>query len=226
MNENNSIEEYKEQLNVEKDLVVDEKPLNDNYTNNLPNQPTTKSNSYVEEYVDTIHKKILDKADEKINDEKVIDKHAEQIAKIKERKLEVDTEKASITVDRQAAENKVKKQEINNKLIVLNAEARRLQREQKQLDKEQKADHKKRNKNLKWEIYKDKLEKMHYSYVPNVFILSMLLFFDGLKSFFDGLGSVSTAIVKCFKWVIFLGIIIAILFIIPVTRNWLLNLIK
>lgn len=223
MNENNSIEEYKEQIEEEKDLVVGEKPPNHNHTNTLTNQPTTKSNSYVEEYVDTIHKTILDKADEKINSDKVIDKHAEQIAKLKERKLEVDTERASITVDRQDAENKVEKQEINNKLIVLNAEARRLQREQKQLDKEQKADHKKRNKNLKWDIYKDKLEKMHYSYVPNVFILSMLLFFDGLKSFFDGLGSVSTAIVKCFKWVIFLAIIVAILFAIPVTRNWILN---
>lgn len=224
MEENNSIKEYTEK-SQEKELVVEEQNI-DIPPNNIEKSSSANQSSYVEEYVDTIHQTILKKAEEKINSEEIIEKHAEEIAKIKDKKLEVDTEKVSIKVDRQKAENKAEKQKIDNELIVLNAESRRLKKEQKQLDKEQKANHKIRNKNLKWEIYKDNLTKMNYTYVPNIFILSMLLFFDGLKSFFDGLGSVSTAILKAFKWFIALGIIIAILFIIPVTRNWILNLLS
>lgn len=182
--------------------------------------------SYVDDYVDALHESILKKAEEKINSEKIIDKHAEQIAKIKDKQISVDTQRASIKVEKEEVNNKVEKQEIDNKLIVLNAEARRLKREQKQLDKEQKAQHKIRSKNAKWEVYKDKLTKMNYSYVPNAFILGMLLFFDGLKSFFDGLGAVSTAIVKAFKWILIIGIIVAVLFIIPVTRYWIVDLLS
>ena len=68
--------------------------------------------------------------------------------------------------------------------------------------------------------------KMKYSYVPNAFILSMLLFFDGVKSFFDGLGTVSTAIVKALKWVILVGLILVVLFSIPITREWIINLLS
>lgn len=73
-------------------------------------------------------------------------------------------------------------------------------------------------------MYKDKLEKMKYTYVPNVFVLSMLLFFDGIRSFFDGLGTVSTSIVKAMKWVLLFGAICIVLFSIPVTREWIVNL--
>ncbi len=173
-----------------------------------------------------VEQEILGKATEKINDEKIIDKHAESLKNIADKALEVEAEQASLTVQEQEADNKVRKQEIRNKLIVLKAEAERLKREQKQLDKEQKADHKARNKAAKWEIYKDKLEKMHYTYVPCAFVLAMLLFFDGIRSFFDGLGTVSTAIVKAFKWVLLIGAILIVLFAIPVTREWLTNLLS
>lgn len=174
--------------------------------------------------VDKVQQKILDEASEKINSAKILEKHAESIAKITDKAMEVDTERVSLSVQEKEADNKVRKQEIRNKLIVLNAEAKRLEKEQKQLNKEQKAEHTARNKAAKWDMYKDKLEKMKYTYVPNVFVLSMLLFFDGIRSFFDGLGTVSTSIVKAMKWVLLFGAICIVLFSIPVTREWIVNL--
>lgn len=169
---------------------------------------------------------VLRRAQDKINSEKILEKHASKIAKITDKAMEVDAERAALNVQQQDAVNKVEKQEIKNKLIVLKAEAKRLKREQKQQSREQKADHKARNKAAKWEQYKDKLTKMNYTYVPNPFILSMLLFFDGLKSFFDGLGTLSTAIVKALKWVLLIGAILIVLFSIPVTREWIINLLN
>ena len=176
--------------------------------------------------VGSVQSNILEKAKVKITDEKIVEKHAENLADIADKALEVQAETASLKVQEQEADNKVRKQEIRNKLIVLNAEATRLKREQKQFNKEQKADHKARNKQAKWELYKDKLTKMKYSYVPNAFILSMLLFFDGVKSFFDGLGTVNTAIVKACKWLFLIGAVLTVLFSIPATREWLINLLS
>lgn len=167
---------------------------------------------------------ILEKAKEKISDEKIVDKHAENLKRVADEALRVQAEQASLTVQEQEADNKVRKQEIRNKLIVLKAEAQRLEKEQKQLNAEQKADHKRRNKEAKWELYKDKLTKMKYTYVPCAFVLAMLLFFDGVRSFFDGVGTVSTAIVKACKWLFVIGAILIVLFSISVTRNWLINL--
>ena len=174
--------------------------------------------------IDKVQQKILDEASEKINSAKILEKHAESIAKITDKAMEVDTERVSLSVQEKEADNKVRKQEIRNKLIVLNAEAKRLEKEQKQINKEQTAEHTARNKAAKWDMYKDKLEKMKYTYVPNVFVLSMLLFFDGIRSFFDGLGTVSTSIVKAMKWVLLFGAICIVLFSIPVTREWIVNL--
>lgn len=176
--------------------------------------------------VGSVSQDILTRAQEKISDEKIVDKHAENLKKVADRALEVEAQRADLTVQEQDADNKVRKQEIRNKLIVLNAEAERLEREQKQLNREQKSDHKARDKAAKWELYKDKLERMHYTYVPCAFVLAMLLFFDGVRSFFDGLGAVSTAIVKALKWVLVIGAILIVLFAIPVTRTWLTNLLS
>lgn len=176
--------------------------------------------------VGSVKQDILDEAKKKITDEKVIDKHAENLKNIADKALGVEAETASLVVEEQEADNKVRKQEIRNKLIVLKAEAKRLKKEQEQLNREQKAEHKARNKQAKWDLYGDKLTKMKYSYVPNIVVLSMLLFFDGVRSFFDGLGTVSTAIVKAFKWVLLVGAILIVLLAIPVTREWLTNLLS
>lgn len=176
--------------------------------------------------VGSVSQNILNRAQEKISDDKIVDKHAENLKKVADRALEVEAERVHLTVQEQDADNRVRKQEIKNKLIVLKSEAKRLEKEQKQLNREQKADHKARNKAAKWELYKDKLERMHYTYVPCAFVLSMLLLFDGIRSFFDGLGTVSTAIVKAFKWVLLIGAILIVLFSIPVTRDWLTKLLS
>lgn len=176
--------------------------------------------------IDGVKRDILHKALDKISSEKIIDRHAETIKNVADEALEVEEEKDRLKVQEQEANNKVRRQEIKNKLIVLKAEAKRLKKEQKQLNKEQRADHKARNKEAKWELYKNKLQKMGYSYVPNVFILSMLLFFDGIKSFFNGVEAVSTAAVKALKWVLLIGAILIVLFAIPVTREWLTNLLS
>jgi hypothetical protein len=170
--------------------------------------------------------KIIQKAAEKIQDEKLIEKHSDNIARISDLALEVEAEKQRLIVEEVNADNKVVAQEIKNRLIVLKAEAKRLEKEQKQLDKDQKAEHERRNKDAKWELYGDKLKKMKYDYVPCLFVLAMLLFFDGVKSFFDGLGAVSTAIAKALKWVLIGVLIIAVIMIIPVTREWLLSLLQ
>lgn len=195
-------------------------------TGALTEQPVFPQSGGFGAVVGSVQENILAKAQEKIADEKIVDKHAENLKKVADRALEVDAERANLTVQEQDADNKVRKQEIRNRLIVLKAEAERLEKEQRQLNKEQKADHMARNKAAKWELYKDKLERMNYTYVPCAFVLGMLLLFDGIRSFFDGLGTVSTAIVKALKWVLFIGAILIVLFAIPVTREWLTNLLS
>lgn len=178
------------------------------------------------EVVGSVSHDILARAQEKISDEKIVDKHAENLKKVANRALEVEAQRADLTVQEQDADNRIRKQEIRNRLIVLKAEAVRLEKEQKQLNHEQKAEHKTRNKAAKWELYKSKLERLHYTYVPCTFVLGMLLFFDGVRSFFEGLGTISTAIVKALKWVLLIGAILIVLFAIPVTRDWLTNLLS
>lgn len=173
-----------------------------------------------------VKQKILQKAADKIKDEKIIEKHSETIARISDRALEVEAEKQRLIVEQVNADNKVVAQEIRNRLIVLSAEAKRLKAEQKQLAKEQKAAHRKRDKDAKWELYGEKLKKMKYTYVPNSFTLHMLLFFDGVVGFFNGLGAISTAIVKALKWVLLVGAAVGALMAIPATRDWLLTLMQ
>lgn len=170
--------------------------------------------------------KIVGRAKELVNDRKLIKKHSESLAEVADKALEVETETQRLKVEELDADNKVTRQEIRNRLIVLKAEAKRLKAEQKQLNADQKADHKARKKAAKWELYKGKLQKMKYDYVPNPFILAMLLFFDGIVGFFNGLGAVSTAIVKAVKWVLLIGAVIVVLLVIPATRDWLLELLQ
>lgn len=205
---------------------ADALPVVKTETHELAEQTETLASGGFSSVVGGVQQDILVKAQKKITSEKIVDKHAENLKKVADEALRVQAEQASLTVQEQDADNKVRKQEIKNRLIVLKAEAARLEKEQKQLNKEQKADHERRNKEAKWELYKDKLTKMKYTYVPNAFVLAMLLFFDGVRSFFDGLGTVSTAIVKALKWVIVIGIILIVLFSIPVTREWILNLLS
>lgn len=194
---------------------------------NAPSLPTSELHlNDVEAAIVGVKQKIVEKARAKIQDEKSIEKHSENIAKISDRALEVEEEKQRLFVEQVNADNKVVAQEIKNRLIVLKAEAKRLRAEQRQINKDQRAEHKARTKAAKWELYGRKLEKMKYDYVPNPFILSMLLFFDGLVGFFNGVAATSTAIVKALKWLILIAFTVAVLMIVPVTREWILKILK
>ena len=194
--------------------------------NPVPRESAVENFEKVANALTQVQGAIVEKAKCKINDEKIIEKHSRKLAQISDKALEVETEKEELVVAEKEADNKVKKQDIKNKLIELRTEAIRLKKEQKQVLKEQKADHKKRNKQILWETYNGKLEGIGYDYVPNKFVLKMLLACDGIKSFFDGLGKISTAILKCFKWLLIFGGLIAVLMIIPVTRNYILELLQ
>lgn len=176
--------------------------------------------------IDEVKQKILKRAAGKVQDERLIEKHSTTLAEISDRALEVEAEKQRLIVEQVNADNKVVAQEIKNRLIVLRSEAKRLKAEQKQLDKAQKAAHKKMNKDALWEVYGEKLAKMKYAYVPNPFVLCMLLFFDGVVGFFNGVGAISTSIVKALKWVLLSGIAFGVLMAIPATREWLLALMQ
>lgn len=189
--------------------------------NEIAEHSTVSASGDFTSVVGGVQQDILEKAKKKISSEKIVDKHAESLKNIADQALKVEAEQASLKVQEQDADNKVRKQEIKNKLIVLNAEAKRLNKEQKQLNKEQRADHKARNKQAKWELYEDKLKKMKYSYVPNIIVLWILLFFDGVRGFFEGLGTVSTAIVKAARWIAIIGAILIVIYSIPVTREWI-----
>lgn len=183
-------------------------------------------NQTVSYAISQVEGRIVGKAVNKVNDEKIIEKHSKKLANISDRAIEAETERQELIVEDKKSKNKVERQQIRNRLIELKTKTKRLKREQKQVLKEQKADHKKRNSDAKWEIYKDKLQKMKYTYVPNPFILKMLLFFDGMKSFFDGIGAVSTAFMKALKWIFIIGGIVGVLLLVPVTREWLFGLLK
>lgn len=174
--------------------------------------------------VGSVKDKILGGALTKVDNEKSISKHSDKLTKVANDTIKADIEKARLKVEKTKAENKAEKQEIKNRLIQLKTEAKRLKREHKQILKEQKADHKKRNKDILWETYKEKLEKMKYTYVPNIVILKMLLCIDGIVSFFEGIGKISTSIMKALKWLLIIGGVLTILMVIPSTRQWLLEL--
>ena len=174
--------------------------------------------------VGNVKGKIVDEAINKVDNNKSVKKHADELAKVANDAIRADIDKENLKVQRTRAENKAERQRINNELIALKTEAKRLKREKKQILREQRADHKKRNKDALWEIYKDKLTKMGYSYVPNRFVLGMLLFFDGVVGFFNGVGATSTAIMKALKWILIAGVIFGVLMIFPTTKEWLLGL--
>ena len=174
--------------------------------------------------VGNVKGKIVDEAINKVDNNKSVKKHADELAKVANDAIRADIDKENLKVQRTRAENKAEKQRIKNELIALKTEAKRLKREKKQILREQRADHKKRNKDALWEIYKDKLTKMGYSYVPNRFVLGMLLFFDGVVGFFNGVGATSTAIMKALKWILIVGVIFVVLMIFPTTKEWLLGL--
>ena len=206
-------EEFEKAENTCNEVV--EQPQNtDLIANNTENSSFTATT-----VVQATQERILESAKKRISDNKIVEKHADKLAAIADEAIAADSEAVELGVKRKRAQNKAERQRIKN-------EAKRLKKEQEQLNKEQKIDHSKRNAEAKWQKYGEKLKKMRYDYVPNAVTLAMLLFFDSIRSFVDGLGTISTAIVKAAKWIILLGVIFGIVYAIPFTREILLNILN
>ena len=174
--------------------------------------------------INTTKEKILEKAEQKINQEKIIDKHSTKLSKVADDLMKVETEKAAIEVQKKDATNKAEKQEIKNRLIVLKSEAKRLRKTEKHKNKMQKITIKAERKQKHWEKLESTLKPLGYNYVPNPLALHILLMLVGIKAFINGIRTVGDAIFKCFKWVMFLCLVSIIVLIIPVTRTWILEL--
>ena len=174
--------------------------------------------------IHTTKDRILEEAEKKINQEKIIDKHSTKLSKVADTLMEVETEKAAIEVRKKDADNRAEKQEIKNRLIVLRNEAKRLRLEEKHKNSMQKLQIKSDKKRIQWERLEKTLTPLGYDYVPNPIALHILLMLVGIKAFVNGVGEVGTAVLKCLKWIIFLGLAITIVLIIPVSREWFLEL--
>lgn len=207
------MEDIKDDIAIETKEVVEKKT-----------KETQITDVGVKSAVGNVKGKIVDGAIAKVDNDKSVKKHAEELAKVANEAIKADIEKENLKVKKTRAENKTEKQRIKNELIALKTEAKRLKREHKHILKKQRIDHKKENKNILWGIYEKKLTKMGYTYVPNKFTLCMLLFFDGVVSFFNGVGAISTAIMKALKWILIIGTIFGGLMIFPTTKEWLLEL--
>lgn len=158
------------------------------------------------------------------SDKKDGEENAKTESKLADELRKVEEERENLRVQQQQADNKVRKQKIKNDLIVLKATAVRLKREQEQLNREQQIDHRVRSKKARWELHKDSLTQMKYAYVPNLVVLYVLLFINGMTGFFKGLRTVNPTLLKVIKWVLVLGVILAILFSIPTTNQAIRNL--
>ena len=183
-----------------------------------------QASTEVDTAVGSVKGKILGGALTKVDNEKSINKHSDELTKVANDAIKADIEKARLKVEQTNADNKAEKQKIKNELIILKTEAIRLKREKKQILKEQRAEHKKRNKDALLATYEKKLTKMGYDYVPNIVVLKMLLVVDGIVSFFEGIGKISTSIMKALKWILIIGAIFGILMIFPTTQTWILQL--
>lgn len=188
------------------------------------NSSLPQASTEVDTAVGSVKDKILGGVLTKVDNEKSINKHSDELTKVANDAIKADIEKARLKVEQTNADNKAEKQKIKNELIILKTEAIRLKREKKQILKEQRAEHKKINKDALWAAYEKKLTKMGYAYVPNIVVLKMLLVVDGIVSFFEGIGKISTSIMKALKWILIIGAIFGILMIFPTTQIWILQL--
>lgn len=168
--------------------------------------------------------KIVTEAQKKVGDQKIIDKNAKALADVAQERLTNEIERQRVENKRNEATNKVDKKEIANELYKIKQESKRLKKEQKHLSAMQAQEHKSARAEAYWSEHKDTLVQYGMKQGSSRLACNILLWLDGVKSFFTGLSKVSDAIVKALKWVLIVGGVFAVLMIVPVTRNWLLDL--
>lgn len=185
---------------------------------------STVTGGYVAEALDETKRSIVDKAMPKINDKKLVDKHAKKLAENADEAIKTELETQELEIKKKDTSNKITRKEIANKLYVLKQEGKRIKKEQHHLNKQQKEEHRRDNNNTYWENHGSTLTEYKMHKGSNRIFCNVLLFLDGVKGFFNGLNKVSNAFVKALKWVIIVGVILAIIMSIPITRNWLLGI--
>lgn len=180
-------------------------------------------NTNLDNTLNIAHQSIVEKASEQINDKAKIDKKAKTLTELVDKKFAVDAETKNVEIEEQDVNNKAKKKELRNRLIVLRNEAKRIKKEQKNLNKQQRIEHKNATKAALWETYGKALTELGYDYVPNKLTLAILMFLVGAKAFINGMNKIGNALVKCLKWAFVIGFILVIVFSIPASRQWILN---
>lgn len=167
---------------------------------------------------------IVEKAQERINSERLVDKHAKALAKNADDRIANEIERQNVINEKQKANNKAEKKAIETELYKIKQEKKRLKKEQEHLTDMQEQQQKTEKIHNFWETHKATLEQYKMHEGSNRLACKILLWLDGIKCFFNGLSKLSDALMKALKYVFIFGGILAILMIVPVTRNWLLNL--
>lgn len=164
------------------------------------------------------------KAKSMVNDPKNIARHANDLAKVANDLINNQIDTQRLKNEKDAAKNKVERKNIANALYKARQEGIRLRKEAKHQSKMQKERHRLERQKLFWDAHKDTLEqyKMHEG-SPRI-ACEILLWLDGAKGFFNGIGKVSDSILKALKWVLIFGGAFGVLMIFPATRNWILSI--
>lgn len=186
--------------------------------------PQELSNVNTSNVLGTVKEDILQGAKQKLDNQKTKDKHSKKLAEVADTAIEAEIEIERLKVSKIQAKNKADKRAIANELYVLKQEHKRNKKEQKSLNENQRLEYQKIAKEKKWETYGKSLQTLGYDYVPNIIVLSIIMFLVGAKAFFNGIAKTGDSMVKALKWIILVVAILAIIFIIPVTREWLLSI--
>lgn len=167
---------------------------------------------------------IVKKTKERVNEDKYVDKRADDLAKVADKHLKNEIEIRNVQEARREAKNKTDRKEIANALYRLKEESKRIKKEQRHLSEMQKARHKQEKIHAFWETHKDTLELYKMREGSSRVACTILLWLDGVKCFFVGLSKVSDALVKALKYVLIFVAVFGAVMAIPVTRNWLLTI--
>lgn len=169
-------------------------------------------------------RKAMEIASGRVGDEKKVEKYADEIEDIADGMLKNQLDTERLKTEKAASKNKVERENIANALYKAKQEGIRLRKEAKHESKMQKARHKAENKKAYWEAHESTLKEYGMHEGSNIISCEILLFLDGVKAFFLGLAKVSDALVKALKWILIIGLIVGVLMLVPITRNWILPL--
>lgn len=164
---------------------------------------------------------IASEAAARVNNPKKVDKHADELADAIDMQILNAIEAKKVQEKIKAARHLIDKKKLKNELYQIEQEGKRLRREEKHLNELQKARHKQEDYDTFWSTYESTLTNYDMKKGSSRVFCRIILALDGIKGFFNGIGKVSTAIVKALKFLLIGGTIFGILYAIPITRSWI-----